>query len=90
MKTPADVICVVDANGQAVSEAFVSVEAAGAPFPEIALITDGSGMVRLNLPKGPFRIGARTAAGDYGSVGGVKGGKILRKVVITIPSPEGK
>jgi hypothetical protein len=49
---------VVDESGDPVEGAFVSVLESTVAFPEIALVTDRHGMVKLMLPKGRFVIGA--------------------------------
>lgn len=54
---------VVDANGQPVAEAFVTVEWGTAPTPEITLITDDNGCFRLGLPPGRFRVRATAPDG---------------------------
>lgn len=70
---------VVDAAGQPVPEAFVSVVWSTAPFPEIALVTDADGTFRMGLPAGRFRLRANTADGRTGEteVSGESSGDIL-------------
>ena len=58
---------VVDENGAAVPGAFVSVLRSTVAFPEIALVTDHNGSVRLTLPGGRFVIAA-DASGKHGEV----------------------
>ncbi len=49
---------VVDEAGAAVAGALVSVPRSTVAFPEIALVSDGQGLVRLTLPEGRFVIAA--------------------------------
>jgi hypothetical protein len=51
---------VVDADGQVVAGALVTIVSASAPVPEIALVTDEDGSFSLGLPRGRFRLRAST------------------------------
>ena len=47
-------IVVIDASGQPISEASVTIVASTIAMPEIALLSDESGVVQMTLPKGRF------------------------------------
>ena len=47
-------IIVVDASGRPVPEASVTIVAGTVAMPEIALLSDASGVVQLTLPRGRF------------------------------------
>lgn len=57
------VLKAVDRAGAPVRDAMVAVEASTVPFPEIALVTNDEGVVKLTLPRGRFRVGVY-ASGD--------------------------
>lgn len=59
-------VLVVDRDRRPVPGALVSVAASTAPVPEIALVTDATGVVILPLPEGQFRIAAHNADGRSG------------------------
>lgn len=58
----------MDAAGQPVAEAFVSVIRGTAAVPEIALVTDADGTFQIGLPPGRFQLRANTADGRSGEV----------------------
>ena len=47
-------IVVIDASGQPISEASVTIVVSTIAMPEIALLSDESGVVQMTLPKGRF------------------------------------
>jgi hypothetical protein len=59
---------VVDEAGTPVAGALVSVAWSNIPYPEISLVTDPSGEVRLPLSEGRFRIVAHAPDGRHGSL----------------------
>jgi hypothetical protein len=59
---------VVEASGQPVAEAFVSVVESTVPVPEIALVTEADGTFQIGLPPGRFRLRATTADGRSGDL----------------------
>ena len=67
-QVPAATVRVVDESGTPVAGALVSVAWSNIPYPEISLVTDPSGEVRLPLSQGRFRIVAHAADGRHGSL----------------------
>lgn len=59
---------VLDASGNPIAGAFVTIVSGTAPTPEITLLTDGSGRARLGLPPGTFTIQAQTPDGTRATV----------------------
>ena len=57
---------VVDSDGNSVEGAYVTVEWGTAPTPEITLVTGETGRFRLLLPRGRFRVAAKTPDGREG------------------------
>lgn len=63
--TPRDGI-VVDSDENPVEGAYVTVEWGTAPTPEITRVTGETGRFRLLLPRGRFRVAAKTPDGRGG------------------------
>jgi uncharacterized GH25 family protein len=61
-------IIVVDASGRPIPEASVTIVASTVTMPEIALLTDASGVVQLTLPKGRFTFQAYGSDGLQGTI----------------------
>jgi hypothetical protein len=61
-------IRVMDADGSPVEEASVVVASSSVPFPEIALLADSTGNVRMFLPAGRFGIEAHGPKGGQGTI----------------------
>lgn len=59
---------IVDAAGNPVPGATLSVVRGSVPYPEIALRADHAGVVRLRVPDGTFVFRAHDAAGQTGEV----------------------
>ena len=59
---------VLDARGHPVAGAFVTVVSGTAPTPEITLLTNAEGRVRLGLPPGTFTLQAQTPEGTKTTV----------------------
>lgn len=59
---------VIDANGQGVGGALVSVVWGTAPTPDIGRRTDDAGLFQVALPPGRFRVRAITRQGLDGEV----------------------
>jgi hypothetical protein len=59
---------VVDDAGRPVSDATVAVVRSSVPFPEIALLADGDGVVEVRLPEGSFTFRAHGPGGRSGQV----------------------
>jgi hypothetical protein len=78
---------VVNESGVPVEGAFVSVVRSNVAFPEIALVTDRSGVVQLSLPKGRFVIGANAEGERYGEMEVDSTGGDLGEVVVLTVSP---
>lgn len=74
---------VVDSSGHPVPGATVSVVWSTVPVPEMALVTDVNGVVRLNLPPGRFRLRAHAPDGKSGEaeVEGGEGGEMVIEVL---------
>ena len=64
---------VIDAQGNPLEGAFVTVISGSAPTPEITLLTDASGRVRLGLPPGTFTIQAQAPDGSQATAEAVGG-----------------
>jgi hypothetical protein len=64
----AAIVRVVDKAGAPVAGALVSVAWSTVPFPEIALVTDSNGEVRMQLAEGEYQIVAHAADGRHGSI----------------------
>lgn len=67
-EAPAAFVRVVDETGAPVAEALVSVAWSNVPFPEIALVTNAKGEVRMHLEKGQYQIVAHAPDGRQGSL----------------------
>jgi hypothetical protein len=61
-------ILVRDAGDRPVPEAVVALARSSVPFPEIALLTDESGAVELQLPPGVFAFRAVGPGDAFGDV----------------------
>lgn len=59
---------VLDAGGNPVAGAFVTVVSGSAPTPEITLLTNAEGRARLGLPSGTFTLQAQTPDGTKATV----------------------
>jgi hypothetical protein len=57
---------VLDDEGRPVPGALVTVVSGTVPVPELALIADHEGQVRLRLPDGRYRLRAIAATGQSG------------------------
>lgn len=55
---------VVDARGDPLPDALVTIVAGTVPMPEIALVVDDDGRFRLRLPDGRFTLRAHAAGGS--------------------------
>lgn len=77
---------VVDASGEPVPGALVSVVWGTAPTPEIGRRTDDAGRFQVGLPPGQFRIAATTASGEAGQIE-VDGGA-SDEIVLRINGPD--
>jgi hypothetical protein len=76
---------IVDETGSPVEGAFVSVLRSTVAFPEIALVTDGNGIVQLSLPEGRYVIGANATGERHGEVEVDSGKNSLKDdIVLTI------
>jgi hypothetical protein len=72
-------------DGQPAGRAIVSVPRSTTPFPELALVADLNGVVRLSLPSGHYTIEAFTDGGERGSadIAVENGGHTTIKVQVT-------
>jgi hypothetical protein len=61
------IVRVLDALGNPVAGAFVTVVSGTAPTPEITLLTNAEGRARLGLPPGTFTIRAQSPEGRKGT-----------------------
>ncbi|NCA71358.1 MAG: hypothetical protein EOM91_14915 [Sphingobacteriia bacterium] len=61
-------IIIVDVSGLPIPEASVTIVASTVTVPEIALLADASGVVRLTLPKGRFTFQAYGPGGVQGMI----------------------
>jgi len=82
IKRPARLVRVVDAEGRPLAGANVSVVWSSVPVPEIALLTDAHGVLRLPLPPGRFRLRAHApgSASGEAEVDGCDEGEIVLTV----------
>jgi hypothetical protein len=60
-------VCVTRSDGQPAAGAMVSVPRSSTPVPELALVADSAGVVRIRLPSGRFTLEAFTEDGGSGS-----------------------
>ena len=60
-------LAVRDKTGRPVAEASLSVVASSVPFPEIAFLTDETGVVQVFLPAGEFTFRAHGSDGVEGT-----------------------
>jgi hypothetical protein len=65
-EAPPAIVRVVNETGAPVAGALVSVAWSNVPFPEIALVTDAKGEVRMQLADGQYHIVAHAADGRNG------------------------
>lgn len=79
---------VVDETGAPVGGAFVSVLQSTVAFPEIALVADEDGVVKLLLPDGHFVIGADDGE-RHGEVEVDTSDKFLGQTIDVIVRPPG-
>lgn len=61
-------IIVVDTLGRPVPEASVTIVASTVTMPEIALLSDASGVVQIMMPKGRFTLRADGPGGMQGTI----------------------
>jgi hypothetical protein len=72
---------VVDARGDPVPDALVTIVEGTVPMPEIALLVDADGRFRLRLPAGRFTLRAHGGGGSGDAVVEVPGD---REALITV------